>query len=113
VGGGFVTGVRVFQTSDWTSVLARGGGNQLVRWAADGTAIWTTSIQYAVPTAVRLVSVPGGAVQRSVELDAFDSVSDVTDDGALVLTNRVVAPRRSLTFTSTLTGADVATYEFG
>lgn len=114
-GGGIVSGVRVFRTSDWTSVLTLSGGTSrtLIRWAADSTAIWTQSVQYAVPAAVRLVSVPGGAVQRSVDLDWYDSVSDVSDDGSLLLTNPVVAPRRSLTFTSTLTGADVATYEFG
>lgn len=114
-GGSLVSGVRVFRTSDWTSVLTLSGGTSrtLIRWAADGGAIWTQSVQYLVPTAVRLVSVPAGVVQRSVDLDWYDSVSDVSDDGSLLFTNPVVAPRRSLTFTSTLDGADVATYEFG
>ncbi|CRK56476.1 hypothetical protein [Alloactinosynnema sp. L-07] len=41
------------------------------------------------------------------------SGSDVSDDGSLLFTNPVVSPGRSLTFTSTLNGADVATYTFG
>ncbi|MBB5786415.1 WD40 repeat domain-containing protein [Jiangella mangrovi] len=113
VDGRAVAGVRVFRTDTWATAMTLADGNQLLRWTPDGTGIWTRRILPGVPTGVRLVGVPNGTVQRSLELDLYDSVADVTDDGAFVLTNRVVAPRRTLTFTSTLTGVDVATYEFG
>ncbi|TDC51984.1 hypothetical protein E1212_10250 [Jiangella ureilytica] len=113
VDGRAVAGVRVFRTDTWATALTIGDGNLLIRWTPDSTGIWTRRILPGVPTGVRLVSVPTGAVQRSLELDLYESVSDVTDDGALLLTHPVVAPRRSLTFTDSVTGADVATYEFG
>ncbi|WP_158564083.1 WD40 repeat domain-containing protein [Jiangella anatolica] len=108
-----VPGVRVFRTDTWASTLSLADGNLLVRWTPDGAGLWTKRILPGVPTGIRLVSMPSGAVQRSLDLDLYDGVSDVTDDGTLALTHRLVAPRRTLTFTSTLTGADVATYEFG
>ncbi|TDD64608.1 hypothetical protein E1262_27765 [Jiangella aurantiaca] len=113
VGGRFVAGVRVFRTDTWATALTLTDGDQLIRWTPDSTGIWTKRILPGVPTGVRLVSAPTGAVQRALDLDLYDGVSDVTDNGAMVLTNRIIAPRRSLTFTSTLTGADVATFEFG
>lgn len=112
-GGRAVPAVRVFRTDTWASTLTLADGDLLIRWTPDSTALWTKRILPGVPTGLRLVSVPSGTVQRSLDLDLYDGVSDVTDDGALALTNRLVAPRRTLTFTSTLTGADVAAYDFG
>lgn len=113
VNGLSVSGVRIFRTDTWATALAIGDGNQLIRWTPDGTGLWTKRILPGLlPTGVRLITVPTGTVQRSLELAVFDSVSDVTDDGSLLLVNRTAAPRRTLTFTSTVTGTPVATYDF-
>jgi hypothetical protein len=112
VGGRFVSGVLVFGTANWSPVLAAADGSLLVRWSPDSTAFWTATILPGAPTTAQLVAVPGGAVRRTVVLAQYDTVADVTDDGALVLTGRVVAPRRTVTFTDPLTGAPQATYDF-
>ncbi|GAA4160027.1 hypothetical protein GCM10022251_37390 [Phytohabitans flavus] len=112
VNGQFASVVRVFRTSDWSTVQTTGVGNLLVRWTPDSTGIWNSTILPGAPTGVQLLAVPGGTVQRSVVLGQYDTVSDVTDDGALVLAGRAAAPRRSLTFTDTVTGQAVTTYDF-
>lgn len=108
VDGRFVSGARVFRTADWSAASTAGDGTLLVRWAPDSTAIWTVTLVAAAPTTAHLVAVPGGTVLRTVTLAPYDTVSDVTDDGTLVLTGRLVAPRRTLTFTGTAT----TTYDF-
>jgi dipeptidyl aminopeptidase/acylaminoacyl peptidase len=112
VNGRFVSGVRVFRTADWSQALAAADATLLVRWSPDSATIWTTTILATTPTTAHLVTVPGGAVLRTVMLAPYDTVSDVTDDGALVLTGRVVAPRRTVTFTDTATGTPAVTYDF-
>jgi WD40 repeat protein len=113
VGGRFVAAVRVFRTSDWSTVLTAGDGALLVRWSPDSAGIWTATIVPGAPTSAQLLAVPAGTVRRSVALAQYDTVADVTDDGELVLTGRAAAPRRSLTFTDTVTGGPAATYDFG
>ncbi|MGN9909180.1 WD40 repeat domain-containing protein [Phytohabitans sp. LJ34] len=112
VGGRFVSVVRVFRTADWAAVTTAGDGSLLVRWSPDSTAIWTATLVVAAPTTAHLVAVPGGTALRTVTLAPYDTVSDVTDDGARMLTGRVVAPRRTLTFSDTSTGTPAATYDF-
>jgi WD40 repeat protein len=114
VAGRFVSGLRVFRTADWVSVLTRDDGALLVRWSlAGGSALWVTNIAFLVPTSLRLISVPDGAVVRTVTLHAWeDLVADVSNDDSLVLSGRSAAPRRSLKLTDTSTGAIVATYDF-
>lgn len=113
VNGLSVSAVRIFRTDTWALTQTVADGNQLIRWTPDSTGIWTKRIVPGLfPTGVRLIQVPSGVVQRSLELAVFDSVSDVTDDGSLLLINRTAAPRRTLTFASASTGLPVATYDF-
>jgi WD40 repeat protein len=112
VAGRFVGGVRVFRTSDWTSVLTLADNSQVLRWSGLGAGLWVTTVAYASPTLLRLVSVPTGAITRSVTLQEYDSVSDVSNDDTLILSGRWAAPRRSLKLSMAATGTAIVTFDF-
>jgi hypothetical protein len=106
---GIAGGVRVFRTSNWTSVTTVSGGDKLVHWSADGATLWTKNHFDGSSQQVR---VPAGSVLTSVPTSDYTNVKDVSSDNLVLLADRAAAPQNVIRILNAANGDVPVTYQF-